>query len=773
MSRKAFAALPLTTTAPQAGPGPAPSPQTWPERLDAINSGPSYSWRFTDAPGTVLTARNGSVNGTFINPDDIIYQTGTLVENSDGGNSTIFGGSENAPARVEISVDNATGIQLASEVSIRLSVQLDQTKPKVTVFTTDEGGQVGGTFALEFVDDGAGGMKPRCFCWRADGEPVVYVGANAATVPIARSFPVDFIKQDGSLRVFVDGSEVLLDLDPNPNFFPAPAQWPATPSGSTLHVGAWPTGANPFDGAIAELAIYNSYIFTQTDIDRLNTPTNISYLADFNFGDVTYEGLVQIPLSPYASPYDGIIPEIVSQGTIGVASIDGQDLRYQANNEESGSDSFTVRFVANGLTSNTATVSVEVLDSGIPTSPAGDWPHFGLAVGNVHPNVNPSNNKCTGSTVETCQGFFFYSDREMPIKSVLLHWRFFGNGAYSDGNGGLYRIEVRKANPANKMPLDGASNLMGVSAQNNQPPAPGTSGNTHVYIPFASNFTLIKGQPYFFCIINVASNPADNYTSNNITVHYTSSSNDLPARGYIPLSLPGTSDPMHPWSTCKRWETYSVNAGRKGPGKFWFVYTDDKHGGPHGTGVFSVENKGISVVGSTRLRHRFRPPTDYSFTTDAVEGHYQRKSGTGNLIVGLYSHSSDTLSGTGTLIEEVTIPHGDIASIGGRDSYIFSGDNPQIIPFVRRNFSQNRTLNANNIYSLAFRVTGSLHVRIAAGHRGSWLNSASNFDDYFANLNQWGCWDWSLGCERSTNSGSSWGFPSQRLELPVYLTRIS
>lgn len=393
-----------------------------------------------------------------------------------------------------------------------------------------------------------------------------------------------------------------------------------------------------------------------------------------------------------------------------------------------------------------------------------DAPFFGLAFGDDTVNGNASNSRITASDTAG-HSDFFWAERSGVVTHFRHQWRSAGQDAgYSDGDGGIYTIEIRKADPDTKRPFTTASALVcqvtGITANVNTSAWP--------TYEFTIKGSLVKGDPYCLVYRNTHPDPTNNYVSENRSLQYGDAPGDgstPPSGGWTPIVVPssyaGAGRPHKPYPTWTRFPP-SLTTKRIGMGHWNIRYADGQWVGCGGPAQIASPPGAHTIQGNNMVRHRFRPWRNHIVTGVSVCVQ-RRNASSGNLVITLESGPSSLSSGNGLPIETVTIPASALFDIGSRSEY---DHNNHKVWWNTVNFSQPHTLNAGTIYTIRLSASGGLDARINASYRGEhsniqWSPVHDDFDTHEANQQlSWSSWEYSLGLQVSTNSGSSWSFPT-------------
>lgn len=785
-------------------PGPPPAVEgTILERIDAINGGPTRHWRQADTSGSVMVARVGGVNGTWQNTGDLTYGVDPLTTDAASGKSIGFGGAA-SPGHGQITIGGA-GISIASQHTFHQRIQLDRHKAQHVALTTGQQSPTNppGSFAREFVDDGAGGMKPRMWTINASNVVVAYTGTAPGTVPVGESFGVDWIQENGALRVRINGVEIPLSL----NTGTPPATWAAAPAG-ILYVGVWEdlTSA-PLEGLASELSLWNSYVFTAADSASLDIPQDVVWLSNQDAGAIQVNITANIIL--HSHPASGFTVSILSQGSRGTASVDGEQVDYAAGATPGLNDTFTVSITKGSITSRTATITIDVAAASTPLA----LPYFGLFFGTHSMSVGIANNRMKDGT-DPYESVFFYAEKTGTPTHVQWHWRWDASnpGGYSQGTGGSYIIGIKTANPATKFPTVGAAYICRTAGGAN-PSNSGAAAHNFFYA-FTTTGQIVAKQPYCLVIQNTHASPASNFLSTNgsrfcgftdntavilpgsgagvggrsINVATDGINPDnvgaSPAKviGFTPVKFDGTVMFPYPIGT----QDGGLRENNIGCYLFALQYSDGQftNSGAMGSEEF-LDSYKYDVTGSTQFRIIFRP----YLATHIVSGVFilgYLASGTGNINVDLNSGpttDSHNPASSGTLIERVTVNsnlwlNAGSAQMNSIEDWPTPGNDLDLAHWVWVPFSTNRTLTQNSAYNLRLSATSSARIRFFASNRNITEGeipgniqgrSTSTWATWIANNKcSWNCWPYSRGCaEESTNGGSSWTYKTG--EMPPIL----
>jgi hypothetical protein len=419
-----------------------------------------------------------------------------------------------------------------------------------------------------------------------------------------------------------------------------------------------------------------------------------------------------------------------------------------------------------------------------------DLPFFGQYYGNALMGHNASNLQAKLST-EQALAYAFYAERTGVIERIRWHARY--GAGYGLGNGGVYTIELRAADPNTFAPLTGVAPICSVSNIIPNPSFPSAivgSGKFDMDNVFSTQGEITAGQPY--CVIwrNTHANPPGNFVSCNSSLYHAfddptdppdyaepagasptnPGSSPGPVSGWIPVILQGKFWYPFPVAT----ENGVRNYRRLGSTYMELQYDD---GIWLGGGTWGGDNSYRAQIGnptSNMVRERFRV-TRADRTVSGVYIRIPRYNGTtGNLVVTLEQGGADT-SGNGTTLEEVVVPHTAIYDVGSMEDINWTNGDPaefDLPPFLWVPFAENHTLSRGTIYNLRLSTTGALDCRMRCTSRSDqqWgpAGSSLTWDEWDGGSPYpgpaaqrdlpWTAWEDSRGFMVSTNSGSSWSF---------------
>ena len=333
-------------------------------------------------------------------------------------------------------------------------------------------------------------------------------------------------------------------------------------------------------------------------------------------------------------------------------------------------------------------VDFEVIAAGAPQQ----LPFFGLYYGADGFGAGAANTHMKAST-ELGVSFFFYAERSGTIDKLFFQPRMgTDDEGYSEGDGGIYTIEVRTANASTKLPIllsNGGQIISTITGWE-----PGNSGTSTNWITL--NFTSTPGQtqagqPYCLVFRNTHLNPGTNYFSTNISSHHSFSggpaagsvepsnyeepagvgpasvgTSPTPVAGWVPMLMPNGAR-MFPWSAKAVNGLFQYN--RHGPEHACLRYSDGQwtgfgHAGGQGEPALTL----LLDSASDMFRERFRV-SRANRVVDGVFIRLARRNGTtGDLIVTLEAGPQTDAhnAGNGAPIESATVlvPHTAIYDAG-------------------------------------------------------------------------------------------------------------
>jgi hypothetical protein len=383
---------------------------------------------------------------------------------------------------------------------------------------------------------------------------------------------------------------------------------------------------------------------------------------------------------------------------------------------------------------------------------------------------------------------FFFAEYTGTVTALDWYYRYdYNAGTYSDGNGGVYTLEIRAANPASKMPLIGVVPICKLDGWTPQD----TSGAGQRFVgslAFTTTGQLVAGQPYALIARNTHANPAGNYISQNTPWQGAFDDDSDPADYEEPGdAVAGAIFPEDVGSSIKvirGWHPAVINPGAGNQfnlfpiptiwrGNFRYrrigcspflgglIYADGQRGNWTCGGGEDTYN--IAISGNSQVRERFR----VSRATRTVSGVFVRVTKvntSGSCVVSLESGPSSETSGTGTVIEQVTVSQSFFHNDGGIG---WTGPDQIMAHWVWVPFSQPRALTLGQIYSIRLSAAGSFGGRIFLQNRWEAHGLSpeeANFDDYEDNrCVSMNAWEDSMGAQSSSNGGSSWVYEGRKM----------
>ena len=487
--------------------------QTFDQWLASTNggAGPTRYWPMADVSGTAMAASIGGIPSTYLNPSDLqLNITDALGEKWVG-----FGATSPAPGYVTIT----TALQSSAFTALIL-LQPDLVKTK-HVLLNSGADNAAGHFSVELIDDGAGGLKPRIFSCDGAGAVVAYVGTSPGTIPVGVPSALFYVRRAaGTQECWVIRAGQAVNVALTLQSGTPPVSWSAHPAG-TWRQCVWPTLAAPFDGVMRGLALW-PVALSGADIAALE---NISpffqpvvHLRDFNAGAIEEGQTALIQLAGHAHPALGFTVSIMSPGSLGVASVNGESIEYAAGST-AGVDTFTARITKGGLNSRTATITIEVKDTVVSTT---DLPYRGHGYGYAHHNQPHGNNRQRARAAAGGESFFFYAEKTGVVTGLQWHVRV-GNGysmpitaGLAAGSYGTYTLRIVAANPATRRPVSSPATICQLVGYQPTAPArpPANGGWDYPTINFTTTGQLIAGQPY--CIQSIRTTTGNTFYSQNI-----------------------------------------------------------------------------------------------------------------------------------------------------------------------------------------------------------------------------------------------------------------
>jgi hypothetical protein len=395
--------------------------------------------------------------------------------------------------------------------------------------------------------------------------------------------------------------------------------------------------------------------------------------------------------------------------------------------------------------------------------PPADLPYLGLYYGNAAIGYGVGNTNLTYSD-ERAVSHFFYAERTGTI--THFRWQRRTGSGYSGGDGGVYTVEIRAADPSTRLPRTGVPALCQLN--NYKPGNPG-AGQAFVTVAFAKTCYVDARDPIALIFRNTHAEPHSNYVAQNtnaIALH--GNGNPLPppsgtdpqdvgdspvaVSGWTPVWIDGTE--WYPWPTVAR------NGQYRYPGTplVSVGYSDGVWAGFLFTAAEPAYKTEIS--GDKKMyRDRFRV-TRASRTVDGVFIRIPRYNGsTGELVVSIeesFIEQADA-SGNGTVIIQASIPASILTDVGS-DEY-----REDLVNWIWVPFSERILFEEGRIYNIRLSAAGGLVTKMFTNKRA---------DSYFAPRASglsWSEWadqrtvDWqgfedSRGGQATTNGGASWSY---------------
>jgi hypothetical protein len=443
-------------------------------------------------------------------------------------------------------------------------------------------------------------------------------------------------------------------------------------------------------------------------------------------------------------------------------------------------------------------VDFEVIAAAAPPQ----LPFFGLYYGADGFGAGASNTHIKAST-ERAVSFFFYAERSGTIDKLFFQPRKgTEDEGYSEGDGGIYTIEVRTADASTKLPTllsNGGQIISSIAGWE-----PGNNGSSTNWITL--NFTSTPGQtqagqPYCLVFRNTHADPGTNYFSTNISSHHNFSggpgggsqqpanyqepaglnpasvgSSPTPVAGWVPMLMPNGAR-MFPWTAKAVNGLFQYN--RHGPEHACLRYSDGQwtgfgHAGGQGEPALTL----LLDSASDMFRERFR----VSRANRVVDGVFIRlarqNATTGTLTVRLEqgpvtdAHNASN----GMVVESVAVPHTAIydAGAGICSKEITCGANLNFTPYLWVPFTQNRTLVQGTIYNLRLSATSGLVIQIVCSDRPDDQGllprgfQTATWDQWEATRQlPWQAFEDSRGLQFSTNGGTNWSYQNPQRIAPI------
>lgn len=345
---------------------------------------PAWYLPLSETSGPTATAQAGP-GGTYENGPQLGVTS--IAQDDEDGKSVGLNGSN-------------TYITCLSPLSgpdftVDLIVQMDgiSSDKAVLVTTATDGVTVGG-FSLEINPDAQ--MR----AWSSDGSAQVITG-SVGDLQDSVAHKVTYQRQSGvspSQRVLVDGVEVAADATVR--------TWSAVPTG-TVYIGAWSSLIDLFDGLIAHIAGWNSYL-PESLIDDLVRTQSVAWIEDHDFGSIQANSTREV--SALTGQVHGRAPFVATAGDgVLVTTTESQaSITIQAGATLGDNDTFTFSVTdANGSQSPTRIGTIDVVESTtfpfVTTSnPTTD--HTGVA---SRPSYNASDPR-SASVIDPMSGLEFF-----------------------------------------------------------------------------------------------------------------------------------------------------------------------------------------------------------------------------------------------------------------------------------------------------------------------------------------------------------------------------
>jgi hypothetical protein len=228
-------------------------------------------------------------------------------------------------------------------------IQPDTVTGKRAVLNRGTGGAIAGATSLEILDGG------RLRGWRYDGGGTlreVLSTIGAVTAGDARLVLLSW--GPAGLLLYLDsqliGAAAITDWAVNASF------------NSDVWLGQWPTGIERFDGVLAHAFILGAQP-TGAQVSTLARAASFSWAENIDIDFVEVETNNPVNLKTVGAHFKApIVPAVVTQGSLGTASVNSEEIDFLAGSIAGTDDGFTYRFTsANGTVSPNATVTVDVV----------------------------------------------------------------------------------------------------------------------------------------------------------------------------------------------------------------------------------------------------------------------------------------------------------------------------------------------------------------------------------------------------------------------------
>lgn len=326
-----------------------------------VAAGFDTHWRLNETSGTTAADSIGSKPGTIVGNPRLGVDSLINSDRTNGGKSIAFDGSTQWITR-----DNliTTG---GGNLTISKAVQFDRVKDKHVLFAVGDG-LTDGHLSFEVVDDGTGGMRFRQFTRGADSYNVWLT--DLGTVPAPGTSALVTYRQTshaslGKREILVDG--IVVAGGTNTDILE-----PAAPPAGTWYFFAYTNQLKPFDGVAAEVMAAASVI-SDLNLQLLSLAANVVWLADFDAGSVVASTTKTIDLEPISHPSSGFTVTALSNGSLGTAAANGEDLNFTAGGSTGNDDTCTAKITFGGQDSRTATFTIDVAASGGGATPLSHW----------------------------------------------------------------------------------------------------------------------------------------------------------------------------------------------------------------------------------------------------------------------------------------------------------------------------------------------------------------------------------------------------------------
>ena len=435
-----------------------------------------------------------------------------------------------------------------------------------------------------------------------------------------------------------------------------------------------------------------------------------------------------------------------------------------------------------------------------------DLPFFGQYYGGGWPSIADVNYRLSG---KPCQ-FLFYAELSGTVTGIQWSWRQQAPepSNYSEGDGGIYTIQIVEADATTKRERPGGQVICSVDGI--APGNPVGSDSTFPEYDFTTTGELGAGQPYVIKVINTHPDPNSNHVSQNVVRYYVWNSSNPPhftepggggaigdilvasrgirgnvvgssiarVRGYAPHMIDQGGDPFLLYPVPIGSEGSEFDYRRLGGIDSALRYSDGVYTG-WGRGSGTPSEYQFKVTGSNQLRQRFRV-TRASRTVSGVFVMGWVNGTSGDLQVRLESgpETDDHTPGNGSLIEQVNVPASMFLDAGPtlEHNQLLTGSDTgalDLVHYVWVPFITNRTLTLNHTYNLRL-VPSGCDFRMIGGARGDdkygiYGRKASTWATWAINRKiSWTCFEDSRGPQVSTDGGSTWAYgPAEAQQVPI------